>query len=948
MSNINTNSQSNATSSSTTATESYTTISSYVSPIQISSTIVESNAASSKTSTAISASTREREVSIFFSVLSSLIPESLFDLWSNSGKKDNAEESWVPADPNEIVKFPERKLPNYDRIFPTDNVESAFEVRRGPINGQNAIEQMKCERYGSSRDTLSAQDDVLCHLLFVFIDGTAHKNYLTMYRSENADDVLELCQRCRDCCILFRYIDKQKEDAVEFVHKLLDSFRQHMLWRSEHIAALIGLNNIFCDVDEKTRNRMLTTKCQPEGLYPLMIAIQNNQIDLISTLIGNGASLSLCDINGNNCVHFAAQSSQAILQLLWEKAHSSFERLMNVVNNDGYTPLLLAIKSGNARCVSTLLGYAPLIALLELKGAQLDLNARNNAGQTPLHVYVHKDDIQLVFAIAAYDVDLDLLDNEGHSALAIAVSRLNVEMVRGLLVLGANPNAGIGEKPRHIAARFSRSNREACEILRSLIMCGAKRCSLEMSGCTVACADYSTLLAVDGEKADSAERTHLTDMRRARSFDSPQEASPGPIVSRTKDSVDLKDKQSMNAYGFDLDPDINRNRRKQVYRRLPLLYSQNRSLQRVYSYLHNLNKKKEINRFMISTLALDGGGVRGLATIQLLLALQKRLEAPLFNYFDWVAGTSTGSLISAALASGYDLRQCLQLYLRVKDCVFSGSRPYDASVFEMLLKKTFGNDQTLGDLKYPKLIIPTVCVETFPVQLELMRNYELPLSEEENNDLGYACPSDMKIWRALRRSSAAPTYFPSSENKYVDGGIASNNPTLELLSEVHFWNSVLQYKKEGKKKLRLGCVLSVGSGVNPVKALDAQSLEFGGSLVSSVMAIKSLGIVIIDQATLAEGAPVVRARSWCHSIDVPYFRLNAPLSGDIPLDCTDDSSLCGMMWDCVEFAYKNRDRFDDIANLLKAIGETSKRAEIHQAVPIKRTYKTFTSASKED
>uniref|UniRef100_A0A0M3HG54 RING-type E3 ubiquitin transferase n=1 Tax=Ascaris lumbricoides TaxID=6252 RepID=A0A0M3HG54_ASCLU len=81
---------------------------------------------------------------------------------------------------------------------------------------------------------------------------------------------------------------------------------------------------------------------------------------------------------------------------------------------------------------------------------------------------------------------------------------------------------------------------------------------------------------------------------------------------------------------------------------------------------------------------------------------------------------------------------------------------------------------------------------------------------------------------------------------------------------------------------------------------------------------------------------------------VPYFRLNAPLTSDVPMDCKDDSTLCRMMWDCVEYAYSNREQLKDLAQLLKTIGLAKQRADVHGAVPIERTYHTFVSKSVEE
>lgn len=52
--------------------------------------------------------------------------------------------------------------------------------------------------------------------------------------------------------------------------------------------------------------------------------------------------------------------------------------------------------------------------------------------------------------------------------------------------------------------------------------------------------------------------------------------------------------------------------------------------------------------------------------------------------------------------------------------------------------------------------------------------------------------ADAHLWHALRCSSAAPSYFTSVENKYIDGGLMANNPSLVLMQQADEYNSVCQ------------------------------------------------------------------------------------------------------------------------------------------------------------
>src|SRR5687768_17623025 len=79
-------------------------------------------------------------------------------------------------------------------------------------------------------------------------------------------------------------------------------------------------------------------------------------------------------------------------------------------------------------------------------------------------------------------------------------------------------------------------------------------------------------------------------------------------------------------------------------------------------------------------LALDGGGIRGVLTLEYLAVIEKMLrdrtgqdELRLCDYFDLIGGTSTGSIIAAALACGMSVADLKELYRKIGTTVFEPS-----------------------------------------------------------------------------------------------------------------------------------------------------------------------------------------------------------------------------------------------------------------------------------
>lgn len=85
------------------------------------------------------------------------------------------------------------------------------------------------------------------------------------------------------------------------------------------------------------------------------------------------------------------------------------------------------------------------------------------------------------------------------------------------------------------------------------------------------------------------------------------------------------------------------------------------------------------------------------------------------------------------------------------------------------------------------------------------------------------------VWQAARATSAAPLLFPPIRfgfppANYVDGGLRYNNPVRALYDEAnHIWPAPLDRK--------IGCIISIGAGVPPLKAAGDRGKEIIESLV---------------------------------------------------------------------------------------------------------------------
>jgi patatin-like phospholipase/acyl hydrolase len=235
-------------------------------------------------------------------------------------------------------------------------------------------------------------------------------------------------------------------------------------------------------------------------------------------------------------------------------------------------------------------------------------------------------------------------------------------------------------------------------------------------------------------------------------------------------------------------------------------------------------------------LSLDGGGIRGAFTASLLAEIEKRFGMRVGDYFDLVAGTSTGALIAVAVSAGLPASQIAELYQKAGPEIFK-PRPdyqpaklrhripisvfrrslqkripvrmddvmqtkYDSARLKSALLEVFGEEK-IGSLQKCRVVIPSVDVTAGKVVV--FKTPHLPYLSRDRHE---------PIVNALLATTAAPTYFPhavlDAGGAFLDGGLWANNPSLVAYTEA--------------MKIQLDCTREVDPQFAPK---DVQILSIG-------------------------------------------------------------------------------------------------------------------------
>lgn len=338
-------------------------------------------------------------------------------------------------------------------------------------------------------------------------------------------------------------------------------------------------------------------------------------------------------------------------------------------------------------------------------------------------------------------------------------------------------------------------------------------------------------------------------------------------------------------------------------------------------------------------LSLDGGGIRGILTGQILIALeeklnkkyyeihQKQAEKPirLGQYFDFVAGTSTGGILTCILLyrddndptyPKFSAKEAVNLYIKYGAEIFQptfygrlpgflsgvGGSKFTGDRIEAILKEYLGN-RPLSEMLKPCLIT------SYDIQQRRAVFFTSHDAKEKDN-------ADFPMWQVARSTSAAPTYFPPAkavarddlEFHTIDGGLFANNPSMCAVIEAM---KVFRDEENNLSRLDNLFILSIGTGEIRKKYNYAEALKWG--ILRWIMPIIDIMMTGVSETV------DYQLKKLYKTLDRPeqYFRIMPELGDANPeLDNVSAQNIEALRQAGIQCAYQNDAVLDKISEIL--------------------------------
>jgi uncharacterized protein len=196
-------------------------------------------------------------------------------------------------------------------------------------------------------------------------------------------------------------------------------------------------------------------------------------------------------------------------------------------------------------------------------------------------------------------------------------------------------------------------------------------------------------------------------------------------------------------------------------------------------------------------LACDGGGMRGLISIEVLAKVEKDLRRltgkptwVLADFFDYVGGTSCGAIIAALIAMGKSMDEVRKFFVSSCPDMFLKARLWERwhskfrnDALSARLRELFG-DAKLGSDRLQTLLMLVLSNASTNSPWPVCNNPAAKYNDRRLPD----CNLELPLWQLVRASTAAPTYFPPEVIRvgprpfvFVDGAMTMyHNPAFQL------------------------------------------------------------------------------------------------------------------------------------------------------------------------